>query len=251
MRRRAVTRRLRTERMTKRTARAISAAGLRADIAEIARKVREGDLTINGARTAMGFPAMKDPYGETIVRRRPGDLPGGLAWHGFAAPDSLSDEAVAEWQRAWDETMAAAPSHRKIMHLPQEVTLQPSRPRKSTPRGLPRMREHTRTLLLNALGDDGTFENHIQIRTCKALRVLPWHIGLRAQDSSIEVPKRTTCKDVDDAFFEHIVRPAMLALPRALGADALEFVLSEDPRGTQIDLGCPATPWIDPNGDPS
>lgn len=74
-------------------------------------------------------------------------------------------------------------------------------------RGPQRMREHTRSLLINALRSDGTLESTIQVQTCKAFRILPWDIGLRAQDSAAEVPKPTTHADVAAAYVEHVASP--------------------------------------------
>lgn len=88
----------------------------------------------------------------------------------------ITDEQAAEWQRAWDWTVVNDPAPRRIMRLPQRPVFTP-RLRKFTPRGVPRMREHTRSLLINALRSDGTPSGNARVQTLRAFRVLPWEIG--------------------------------------------------------------------------
>lgn len=102
-------------------------------------------------------------------------------------------------------------------------------PRRRT-RGPERMREHTRSLLLNALRSDGTLGSTIQVQTCKAFRILPWEIGLRAQDSSVEAPKITTRADVERSWFEHVADPLIRHVQADL-PDGLQLKLTEQPAG--------------------
>jgi hypothetical protein len=95
----------------------------------------------------------------------------------FTLPAEWNEEETADWQRYWDQVMAEGRPHR-IITLPSRTVIRPSRPRKSTPRGLPRMREHTRSLLLGALRGDGTPRSAARIAVCRAYRVLPGEIGL-------------------------------------------------------------------------
>ncbi len=121
----------------------------------------------------------------------------------------------------------------KHIYLPDRATawlVDPkANPRRRT-RGPQRMREHTRSLLLNALRSDGTLESTIQVQTCKAYRVLPWDIGLRPQDSSVETPKLVTRADVEASYVEHVAEPIMNYLTDAL-PDGLEFKLTDEPGG--------------------
>ena len=72
---------------------------------------------------------------------------------GFLEAGPVGDAQAARWQHAWDETVGDGRPQRLIW-LPSRTVIRTGRPRKSTPRGLPRMREHTRSLLLNALRGD-------------------------------------------------------------------------------------------------
>lgn len=167
-------------------------------------------------------------------------------------PAHITAEEIDRWQRAWDETMASDQPHR-VITLPHraEWTPRPSRPRKSSPRGHARMREHTRSLLLNALRGDGTPRSAARIAICRAYRVLPDEIGLshvgRIADGirSAEEIREGFAADMA-ADLGIITADLSFDLP-----DGLEFAVSEDPRGTQIELARPPTPWIDPNGAPT
>jgi hypothetical protein len=144
---------------------------LRASGEEVRAKVESGDWTINRARRELGLPAL-GPAGDTTAQARPDGLSSALQWHGL-----ITDDEVADWQRYWEQVMAEGRPHR-IITLPSRTAIHPSRPRKSAPRGLPRMREHTRSLLLNALRGDGTPRSAARIAVCRAYRVLPGEIGL-------------------------------------------------------------------------
>jgi hypothetical protein len=95
----------------------------------------------------------------------------------FTLPAEWNEEETADWQRYWDQVMAEDRPHR-VVTLPSRTAARPNRPRKSAPRGVPRMREHTRSLLLNALRGDGTPRSAARIAVCRAYRVLPGEIGL-------------------------------------------------------------------------
>lgn len=58
---------------------------------------------------------------------------------GFLEAGPVGDEQVARWQRAWDETVGDGRPQRLIW-LPTRLRVRPHHQRKSTPRGLPRMR---------------------------------------------------------------------------------------------------------------
>lgn len=111
---------------------------------------------------------LRESAGEVLTLA---DLEPRPSWSFLLPP--ISDEQAAEWQARWDETMADQPHRHRIITLPQRTVIRSERPRKSTPRGLPRMREHIRTLLLGALRGDGTPRSAARIAVCRAYRVLP------------------------------------------------------------------------------
>lgn len=242
-----MTRRLRLQRMHRRARETRTTELLRASGEEVRARVESGDWTINRARAELGLPPLGH-YGDTDVEPRPNGLLDALQCDGL-----ISDEERDEWQRAWDEIMAAEQPHRVQILLPHRAkwTPLPKRERKSNPRGLPRMREHTISLLLGALRGDGSLEATIRVSTCRAMRVLPWDIG-HAHTSRITAGdgKPTGMAAVEAAYREHVIEPLAGFLSQGL-PDGLEFVVSEDPRGTQIELAHPTSPWIDPNGDPT
>jgi hypothetical protein len=169
---------------------------LRASGEEVRAKVESGDWTINRARREMGLPAL-GPAGDETLQRRRDDLPGAMAWYDLDLPvpfkvdfpPTFTADEIERWQQAWDETMTAEQENRqRLIVLPSRAVIRPGRRRKSAPRGLPRMREHTRSLLLNALRGDGTPRSAARIAVCRAYRVLPGEIGLT-----------TTCTETNGA----------------------------------------------------
>lgn len=134
-----MTRRLRTDRMLRRVRETRTVELLRASGEEIRANVESGDWTINRARRELGLPAL-GPAGDKTAQARPGDLPNALQWHGL-----ITDDEAADWQRYWDHVIAEGRPHR-VITLPHraEWTPTPKRPRKSTPRGVPRMRVRAR-----------------------------------------------------------------------------------------------------------
>jgi hypothetical protein len=196
-----MTRRLRTDRMLTQARHVRDTTALRDSVAEVARKLRDGDLAINGARRAMGLPPTSDPYGDTTAQQRPDDLAGALDWYDLGEPsasteadwlppafgevtfpDAFTDEQIADWQRAWDETVGNDPQPQRLIWLPSRTVVRSERPRKSTPRGPARMRKHRRELLINALRGDGSYRSEVQVQILKAYRVLPDEIGLDHRD---------------------------------------------------------------------
>jgi hypothetical protein len=194
------TRRLRTDRMLLRVAEPRAADLLRRDLGELREKLANGDLSINGARAAMGLKP-------------------------FVAASSVGPETAAQWQAEWDATVGHD-IHRPLLLLPGKPEVHPRR----RARGPQRMREHTYSLLLNALRSDGTPESTIQVQTCKAYRVLPWDIGLRAQNSAVEVPKPVTRADVEHSYFEHVAEPLLRHVQPFL-PEGLEYKLTAAPDG--------------------
>lgn len=132
----------------------------------------------------------------------------------FMEPVEIDPEQAAEWQRVWDQAMADDPMMGRIIHLPQRPEFVPP-PRKSPPRGVPRMRKHRRELLINALRWDGPYA------AAKAYRILPDELGLGEP--------LVTEADVTAAYLEHVIRPTMGALPRSMGLpDGIEFRFEPD-----------------------
>lgn len=191
------TRRLRTDRMLLRVAEPRAAELLRRDLGALREKLANGDLSINGARAAMGLKP-------------------------FVAASSMDPETAAQWQAEWDATVGND-IHRPLLLLPGKAEVHQRDP-KTNPRrrarGPQRMREHTYTLLLNALRSDGTLDSTIQVQTCKAYRVLPWDIGLRAQSSDVEVPKRVTQADLADAYRDYVIEPIESYISKGLASPA-------------------------------
>lgn len=127
----------------------------------------------------------------------------------------------------------------------------PSRPRKSTPRGLPRMREHTRSLLLNALRGDGTIEATIRVSTCRAMRVLPWDIGYEHTSRITAGDGRPTGQAaVDAAYRAAVIEPMAAHLSQHLAAPAGLTFESQEFRPLRLAFPDEAT-TADPNGDPT
>lgn len=191
-----MSRRIRTDRMRTRAITARTARHLREAVAEVLTLAAAGD----------------DWWRTLIDQIEPIDLtaPAEHMIRVAAPPESPSDwdaEEIAKWQRAWDETIGSEPHRHGIIWLPSRTTIRPRRPRKSTPRGVPRMREHTRSLLINALRSDGTLSSTITVQTCKAYRVLPWDIGFRPQNSTEEPPPLITREEVEDAHHAYVIEP--------------------------------------------
>ena len=200
-----MTRRLRTDRMSRHATGVRLTALLRESADEVRAKVESGEWTVNRARAAYGFPSL-GLVGDAVVQKRPDDLPGALQWHGL-----ISEDEIAEWQRAWDQAMADDPTMGRIIHLPSRTVVRTERPRKSPPRGAPRMRKHRRELLINALRWDGPYA------AAKAYRILPDELGLGADGPTGQA-------SVDAAFAEHVIKPTVRALPRLMGLpDGIEF----------------------------
>jgi hypothetical protein len=89
-----------------------------------------------------------------------------------AATVPNADELRAAFEHTWAEAGAPDQQPHRLMLLPG-----PERRPTRAERRRNRMREHTRTLLINALRSDGTYGSHIRVQICKMYRVLPWDIG--------------------------------------------------------------------------
>lgn len=140
--------RLHTDRMRERARRVYAAAALRENIADLAEKVAHGDVNLNGARVAMGFPPIRQLRGLANQPTRPG----------------CGHEPSWWTQDGGGYTCMVCGRQPHVRK-----------------RGPQRMREHTRSLLLNALRGDGTPHGAARIAICRAYRVLPDEIGITNQ----------------------------------------------------------------------
>jgi hypothetical protein len=137
-----------------------------------------------------------------------------------------TEHFTAELEALWQEARTGPAVWLPPSKLPQA---RPTRLERRTDR----MREHTRTLLLNALRPDGTHGSLIQVQTCKAYRALPWEIGLRGQDSAVETPKPVTRADIEHAYFENVIDPIAAYVGKGL--------LNPDQFRVAYGVDCPET----------
>ncbi|HEY8977867.1 MAG TPA: hypothetical protein VIN75_26870 [Burkholderiaceae bacterium] len=209
-----MTRRLRTDRMAARAREARTTALLRDAYADVRAKVTSGEWSVQRA-LAETAPAA------------------------FTCPADWDDERVAEWQERWDEFMRDQPQRQRLITLPSRAAIRPGLPRKSAPRGLPRMRKHRRELLINALRPDGTPESAIRVQVLKAYRVLPDDIGLtwagRVTDGLVSAEQMRADFAADMAADAEIIA----AEPSFNLPTGLEFAFEADAADT------------DPNGEPT